>query len=637
MILLLAGLLFWPLAGKAQTSASAVLTPPQTDAFPRMDAYITLHDENGRFIHGLSESNFRILEDHTPLTPISVTEQRPGAQIVAVLNPGGSFATRNQRGISRYDIMVQTLQAWALSRQGSSLDDWSVLTTNGPEITHIDDPLNWMETLQMGQVDARSAAPSLDALFRAVDLAGDPTPRPGMGRAVLFITPPMEGEVQLSLENLASQAKQQNVRVFVWLVTARGAPESKFTASISSLAAQTGGKYFVYTGDEELPRLEEYFSPLRSSYQISYLSQIKGPGPHELVMEAQTVVGVITTPTLTFEFNVSPPDPAFISPSLEVQRKPIEKSSLAPAVDSGDEPAITYDLDEIALDILVDFPDRRARPLVRTALMVDGVQVAENREAPFDRFTWDLRPYTETGSHTLQVIAEDSLGLTGKSMETVVQVAVEQPASTPFNLIYINLPALVVLILVLGGAVALLVMILGGRLKPLPVGMRPRRQKPAPTATAAPAEAEAPAHRVAGWVNRLQWPQRHAAPAAPAYLVFITDSDVEPPAAPISIAADEMTLGSDPNLASLPLDDLSVEALHARLVRTQDGRFCLSDEGSVAGTWINYTPVPSEGALLEHGDLIHIGRVGLKFTLRQPARASKPVVTPVKARQEKQA
>jgi predicted component of type VI protein secretion system len=61
-------------------------------------------------------------------------------------------------------------------------------------------------------------------------------------------------------------------------------------------------------------------------------------------------------------------------------------------------------------------------------------------------------------------------------------------------------------------------------------------------------------------------------------------------------------------------------------LRQEDGSYRLSDEGSVAGTWINYTPVSHGGARLEHGDLIHVGRIGFRFTLREPARLRKPVI-----------
>jgi DEAD/DEAH box helicase domain-containing protein len=57
-----------------------------------------------------------------------------------------------------------------------------------------------------------------------------------------------------------------------------------------------------------------------------------------------------------------------------------------------------------------------------------------------------------------------------------------------------------------------------------------------------------------------------------------------------------------------------------------DAVVCAGYPGSVAGTWVNYMLVPTTGTRLEHGDLIHIGRVGFRFSLREPQRVRKPVI-----------
>ena len=74
------------------------------------------------------------------------------------------------------------------------------------------------------------------------------------------------------------------------------------------------------------------------------------------------------------------------------------------------------------------------------------------------------------------------------------------------------------------------------------------------------------------------------------------------------------------------LNDPSLDPLHARLTRSESGLFRLADNDSVAGTWINYTPVSKEGSQLEHGDLVHFGHIGFRFIIRQPIRVRKPVV-----------
>jgi predicted component of type VI protein secretion system len=67
-----------------------------------------------------------------------------------------------------------------------------------------------------------------------------------------------------------------------------------------------------------------------------------------------------------------------------------------------------------------------------------------------------------------------------------------------------------------------------------------------------------------------------------------------------------------------------VEALHARLRQDETGAYILSDEGSVAGTWVNYAPISTGGIRLEHGDILHIGRVIFRFSLLKPPPALQP-------------
>jgi len=72
----------------------------------------------------------------------------------------------------------------------------------------------------------------------------------------------------------------------------------------------------------------------------------------------------------------------------------------------------------------------------------------------------------------------------------------------------------------------------------------------------------------------------------------------------------------DAALAETVFHDRSVSRLHARLVVTE-GVFRLYDAGSTSGTWINYALVAVEtGQSLEHGDLINLGRVQLRFQRR---------------------
>jgi pSer/pThr/pTyr-binding forkhead associated (FHA) protein len=73
------------------------------------------------------------------------------------------------------------------------------------------------------------------------------------------------------------------------------------------------------------------------------------------------------------------------------------------------------------------------------------------------------------------------------------------------------------------------------------------------------------------------------------------------------------------------LDDPSIASLHARIKQTGED-FVIIDNGSVAGTWVNFEPVTKEGVRLAHGDRIHFGQMVYRFDLSQPPAESEPMV-----------
>ena len=75
------------------------------------------------------------------------------------------------------------------------------------------------------------------------------------------------------------------------------------------------------------------------------------------------------------------------------------------------------------------------------------------------------------------------------------------------------------------------------------------------------------------------------------------------------------------------MDDPSISPVHARLRLTEDGGFLLLDSGSIAGTWVNYEPIPREGYRLMHGDMVNFGQLVYRFTLRALPVTPKPTIT----------
>jgi hypothetical protein len=299
----------------------------------------------------------------------------------------------------------------------------------------------------------------------------------------------------------------------------------------------------------------------------------------------------------------------------------IERLSMA---DEGDLEILLPDSQD--LEVLVEFPDGHVRPLSRTTLYVNGEEYKSNFTEPFLQFTWDLSEFTSSAEYILEVEVEDDLGLSSKSLETSILVTVGNSSPNPLRVISQNRTIIAGIVVAVSGAILLFVLVLGGRLRPGFWREYRRRNKLSdPVTQPVQSVQEQPTPKRATWINRFRWPSGRITSKQFAQLVPLADANQADTYPPIVISRQIVTFGSDPSQADQLVEDGSVEDLHARLRRESQGVFRLSDEGSIAGTWVNYAPISNEGIILEQGDLIHIGRVGFRFIMRNPRRVRKPV------------
>lgn len=623
--ILLIILFSFPGFGVAQREFSAKISLPDDSEFPTIEFFLDVHDQNGGFVHNLSENQIKILENDVALTAAEITETKPGFQFVVAINPGPSFAIRNSQAISRYDLISQSLKDWAKSRIGSDIDDLSLIINNGPEVSHVKEPDQWLQTLENAEVDSRNAIPNLDGLFRAVTIVNDATPRPGMERSILFITPPIESKLIEPLDNLIAQVSQQNISIHIWMISSAGSFQTAGVEKLMDLANLTGGTFFAFSGEEEIPTPESFLKELRTIYKVNYNSVISTGGTHQIKVQIDTDEGVVETNTLEFEINLQPPLPAFISPPIRIIRKP---SDFQQNIEKKSDDSSSYQPSEQMIQVIFDFPDGRKREIVSSAFLVNGEVLIENKKQPFDTFLWNISEITSAGTYTLQVQATDSFNITGSSVEIPVIVGVEEVTQDPWRMIRENTTILISLAVVISGAILLLVLILGGQLRPRAIRISQRRTKKIDPVTQPVLINDENEKRTSpGWKDKLQWPQRQQAQKALAYLFPLTENSQTGYTTPFPIYTNEILIGTDPEKVALLLQDNSLEKIHARLIRKEEGSFRIVDEGSVAGTWLNYSPVSVNGADLEHGDIIHIGRVGFRFTIRQPKLIRRPVVT----------
>ncbi|MEA3351889.1 MAG: FHA domain-containing protein [Chloroflexota bacterium] len=613
----------------AQVIARAILSLPNTEAFPHITAYLNVYDGAGNFVHDLQAQDVNIVEDGHLIPVAELTELHNGAQFVVAINMGPVYAIKDNEGLTRYDRVKQSLSNWIGNYPSSATDDLSLLTNDGLSGLHYNNPVDWLSKLNTYEPNLDTSIPSLDVLTRAIEAASDPTTQDGMGRGVLLITPLPGQDSLAALPSLASMAKQGGVRVYIWVISSQAYFDSEGSTQLAEFAAKTGGQIFHFSGDENFPNIGNYVDQLRYFYKLSYESQITGGDTHQISARVNTPSLDIASDPIDYALSVQPPNPIFVSPPLQINRSSVTSENSL-------EDSTGYVPKQQLMEILIEFPDGFPRSLERTTLYVDGEIAAENSTPPFDSFSWDLSNYINTASHLIRVEAVDSLGLSSTSIEHKVEVTVQQPTQNVLSTIKQNRLIVAGISAAFIAGILIFVLVIRGKIQPKMTGnlskqahTKPKKQADAKESASVsqpiPQETKAQKKRLSQWMNRLSWPHHQETFDEDAYLEFDEDDEGEQR---IPISQSELTFGSDPTLATVKLNDPSVDGLHARLRREENDDFYILDEGATAGTWVNYTPITSDGVKLKHGDVIHIGRIRSCFKLSDINKIPQPKITP---------
>lgn len=620
--LLSVGLLTAPqVFAHAQTGAYAEIVAIDPQNFPQVSALLDVFNANGGFESALQPSSLTVYEDGQPRPVNTLTQLDVPVKIVVAVNPAPALDVRDSNGVARFSRVVETLGNWANAQPAESGDDLSLVSLSGTLITDAK-VTDWFVSLGSFKPDFRKSTPNLQTLSIALDTVNMPVTQPGMKRAILFITPQLaDPNIDNTIAPLIRRAVESKVRVFVWFVDA---PEQFVSASANafkSLALQTNGSFTAFSGVESLPDPNVYFAPLRRVHALTYTSALTTAGDHTLGIYVDTPQGNIPALDKIFTVDIQPPNPIFVSPPLQITRQP-------PADDPYNPEILTPERQVI--QVIVEFPDGHPRDIKRTSLYVDGVVVSENLKPPFDKFIWDLSVYDESSQHTIVVEAEDSLGLKKSSIGIPVTLTVVQ-VPRGVQAVFARFSSYLVLgALALAGLALLGILLRSRRSNTARREQRETRRsfddpltQPVVALTEPPASATkkvktAPRQPVKVQAKRVE--------DAPAFLVRLTSGGEPASVAPIPVLEKETTFGTDPVQSMQVLDDPTISPLHARIKQTEDGVFTIYDHGSVAGTWVNYDPVPRAGRRLAHGDRIHFGGLVYRFELKQAPPASEPRV-----------
>jgi hypothetical protein len=602
--ILILALLLTSMTALAQVSARLRASKPQIEDFPRIKIFLSLTDSEGRSIPNLPPSSFTVIEDGTPVNEVEITEHMRGTRQIFVINSTRGLRGRDALGMTRYDYVRASLNEWWKGQAAAELgmDDLTLITIERSLVVHSPYAAELASTLSQHEPSFEDELASFDILLSAFEFVTDPSTSPGISNSIFFITPFISELDESPIQNTIAMARESGTTIYPILVGPEEILDFSQVDNLRLLAEATGGEMIFFDPEEGLGSLAERVLSQRMQYQVRYISLANSSGSHSVrVRVAEDGLDVLSD-LQEFEIDIAPPEVNFLLLPEQITRETEDPSQ---AID-------TIPPLNTTIQVQISFPDDHPREITSTRLLVDGETAEVNSRPPFDLFSWDLSTYIETGSHTLQVIAEDSLALEGASPEMAVQLIVRRP---PRGLTSLQ-PAL--------GTIAAIFSVLAiGLFLGIVIFSVSRRRK---------AQAGAPGGEVR---------QRSEEKTRASLRGKLDTSMIEGELVPVTRTANrvqligkDVVLGRDSSLSAVHLDDPSVEGLHARLTRLANGHYLVRDQGSIAGTWVNYQPVPEEGQTLRHGDLLHLGRVVYRFHRRDHPIQREILINPVQPSQE---
>lgn len=587
-----------------------------TSTFPKMQVGFSYLDATGNFINNLTPGDVSFIEGEDIIPAGSLKLDQPGIRFTIAINVSRDLG-RQYAQVPLFTPVLAALNGWTSAAPVEARIDLGIVTNTEINMPANDMPEQWRTTitrfegLSLAQYDSRISALQ-DAVNSLIDSSGLDQRK----KVLLYISGVPTAYDIVAYKGIAELAVGHNIRVIVWALAPQDAPFSmpvQFGA-LQELAGGTGGTLFHFTGAEVLPDINSYLDPLRFRYLAEYQSRIDISGPNEVAVMLQMEGQEVVSEPASIYLDIQAPKPIFLAPPAE-----FETSSGEP----------------LKFKILLEFPDDHPRDLKASRLLMDGAVVAENVKPPFDTFEWQVDPAVLPGEHRFKVEVEDILGLKANSIETpvdLIQVNIN-PGSKGFS----SLPSWI--LPVFAGLVGLVLIgffvvraIRAGAAKhgstisataPLVtelLGKRPatekRQTRPRPRA------AEESVSTI------LQKPIKGASLIRISQEEIWTPSDEllnapRPYAIPfIPLGRWEVRIGTDVTRNTVRIADPSMDTLHAKILPSDGKKYTILDMDSVAGTWVNFERVSSEGTDLKEGDIVQLGAVTFRFENNKKATNS---------------
>jgi hypothetical protein len=532
-------------------------------------------------------------ENGVPIADTTAAQTPVGVDVALVIDANADFFLFDDRsGLSRRDKLAAGVTRYADQFMNpAGLDRVSLIVPDdaatGPFFLAQDAgrPSDVADAINAYNPPATGATPLQAMLGAAIDhlAAGED----GRFQAVLLYTDAARLDRQLDYPALVEAAQAAGIPLYVAILGAEASDAE--IANAAGLSEPTNGLHVPMPEPEAADPLYAIFQEQGRQTELSYQSALRENGAHEVSVSLGNV-----RDAAAFELSLAAPQVAIEAPSSPVRR-------VGSAIDT---PLALLQPAVLPLTVRVSWPDDRPRQVVEVVFRVDGVAQPLAGAPATDGagglpLPWDISG-REAGTYRLEVEVVDELGFRAAAEPVDVTVEVARPtpptptpaptrAPRPPLSEQIDGPLLPVLLLItLVAAVALVIW--WRRRKPPPAGGD--EMPPAPIVAAAdPLPAD-------GHVAVLVW---QAGDGSYSEQIELTMADV--------------TIGRDQEAVDIIIDEPSISRLHARIRRTATEEYWLYDEGSAAGTFLNYERLGLAPRQLQHNDVVQLGRVTLRFRL----------------------
>ena len=357
--------------GSAGAIGEPLLTINQvkSEGFPTVVAYVTVSDQSGIPIIGLSKANFEAFEDGKAVPNLAVStavDSQEGIAAILAIDTSGSMKGQPIKDAKEAaKVFVGDLSA----NDRAAIIGFSAKVDLLQDYTGVKADLN----SAIEALTAEGNTVLYDAIYDAV---GHASRLPPGRKMILILTDGEDTESSVTLDDAISRARELNVPVFAIGL-------GKIVADpLKRLTKLTGGRYLEAPSSAELTGAFKLVSDqLRHQYVVSYRSQALPDGQeHTLVVK------------VTYQGEISQDSRTFIA-------TPVRPSIALPGLTDGMEVA---GIVEIAPDIQP--PDFVAQ----VEYSLDDAVIATVDQAPFS-YQWDTSGIG-LGEHTLAVTVRDQAG-----------------------------------------------------------------------------------------------------------------------------------------------------------------------------------------------------------------------------------